>query len=411
VVRALGAAAGRTPCHLVGGVVRDRLTDAPNQDFDVTVPRGAQAIAERLADALPARLVRLGGDRFAAIRLVGDGFQVDLWDRRGNSLEADLYRRDFTINSIAVALTGEVIDPLGGRDDLRDGLLRANRESSFEEDPLRVLRLVRFAARGYRVEAKTARSARRAAPAIARVAAERVREELRLTLTARDGESALRWLAELGLYPALWVGGVPAESRPTGLARAAHKLERRLAKSSVTPSEAALARHALLVSALSDESAATEATLRRLARRGLLSRHERRQIEPLVGHTPPPRSEPARRRFLHAAGPGWRLAVAVRSALADPTERRRWDRLAGSLEHLAATSPDLFDPAPLLDGDEIRALAGLEPGPELGRRVAALRAAQVEGKVRTRTEAVEWARQGARRRSALGRARRSSAAD
>src|SRR5580693_3366996 len=115
-VRALAAACGATECHLVGGVLRDRLLGLPSPDLDAVVAGRGQEIAERLAAALPARLVPLGGKDFAAYRLVADGWVLDLWDRAGTSLRQDLARRDFTVNAMALALgagppgAGEVED-------------------------------------------------------------------------------------------------------------------------------------------------------------------------------------------------------------------------------------------------------------------------------------------------------------
>src|SRR5947199_7221350 len=105
-VRALLAAverAGSGPCHLVGGALRDRLLGLSSQDFDAVVSGHGREIAEAMAAALPARFVPLGGKEFAAYRLVAEGFVLDLWDRAEMSLEEDLGRRDFTVNSFAYA--------------------------------------------------------------------------------------------------------------------------------------------------------------------------------------------------------------------------------------------------------------------------------------------------------------------
>ncbi|MGH9362036.1 MAG: CCA tRNA nucleotidyltransferase, partial [Thermoanaerobaculia bacterium] len=132
-------------CHLVGGVLRDRLLGLPVKDLDAVVAGGGEQVAARLADELPARLVRLGGKEFAAFRLVARRWVLDLWDREGTSLERDLARRDFTVNSFAWApASGELADPFGGLDDLARRLLRATTPESFAGDPLRVLRLPRL---------------------------------------------------------------------------------------------------------------------------------------------------------------------------------------------------------------------------------------------------------------------------
>ena len=88
VALALRDAAADTPCHLVGGLLRDRLLGVAGSDFDAVVEARGRQIGERLARDLPARLVHLGGKAFAAYRLAGDGFTLDIWDRQGQELHA-----------------------------------------------------------------------------------------------------------------------------------------------------------------------------------------------------------------------------------------------------------------------------------------------------------------------------------
>ncbi len=111
-VRTLLAASEGVECHLVGGVLRDRALGLPCHDIDAVVAGRGKEIAERLAVALPARLVLLGGKEFASYRLVADEVEVDLWDREAMTLHQDLARRDFTVNSFALdPRTGELVDP------------------------------------------------------------------------------------------------------------------------------------------------------------------------------------------------------------------------------------------------------------------------------------------------------------
>jgi hypothetical protein len=231
VVRQLVAACGPTPCHLVGGILRDAALGLATHDLDVVVAGGGRQIAETLAASLPARFVPLGGKEFAAFRLVmapaapmppttprvqstpsatsEPPLVIDIWDREASSLHDDLARRDLTINSIAVeALTGVVIDPFGGLADLQRRLLRATTADSFAGDPLRVLRLARLDQQlpGFTVEPSTLGLARASSPALATVAAERIRDELWRILAHPDAARGLRRIADLRLYPDLWLG-------------------------------------------------------------------------------------------------------------------------------------------------------------------------------------------------------------
>jgi tRNA nucleotidyltransferase (CCA-adding enzyme) len=163
----LRAAAAGVPLFLVGGAVRDLLLGRDPVGLDVAVEGDAAALARRL-----------GGDVLehepfmTAATQLGD-WQIDLTSTRSESypqpgalpevrpasLTEDLPRRDFTINAIAWPLQGEaeLIDPLGGRDDLAAGLLRVLHERSFVDDPTRALRAARYAARlGFEPEPETA---------------------------------------------------------------------------------------------------------------------------------------------------------------------------------------------------------------------------------------------------------------
>ncbi len=153
--------------YLVGGAVRDRLLGLPVRERDwVVVGATAQSLLDlgfrRVGRGFPVFLHPQTGEEYALARQerkTGAGYRGFSVDASATiTLEQDLRRRDLTINAIAETLDGEIIDPYGGRDDLRAGLLR-HVSSAFREDPVRVLRTARFAARlsthGFRIADKT----------------------------------------------------------------------------------------------------------------------------------------------------------------------------------------------------------------------------------------------------------------
>ncbi len=407
LARALDSARGATPCHLVGGALRDRLLDRPSPDLDAVVAGDGEGIAARLAERLPARLVRLGGDRFASFRLVGAGFVLDLWDRGAQSLEADLARRDLTVNSMALEVAGGTLaDPFGGAGDLRRRRLRATTARSFDDDPLRVLRLARLASEleGFEIEPATADLARRAAPRLAGCAGERVREEIARTLAAGDGAGAVRRLAALDLYPGLWLGRPGVSGTPGEAAAEIAAADRALARlgerrGSAAPGEAAAAppapsaaRAALLFANLRPAGPeAPAAALRRFRRARYLTTREARRLAALMALERLPASEPERRWFLHSTGDDWRQAAAFLAARAGG-DAAASAALADLAETARACGDEVFRPAPLLDGHEAAAIAEIPPGPRLGEILADLERAQVEGRVRTRAEAARLVR-------------------
>jgi putative nucleotidyltransferase with HDIG domain len=200
---------------LVGGCVRDILLGHPPTDYDVAT----DATPEEVMTLFPNSLAV--GAQFGVIAVYRDGrkvevatFRADVGYSDGRHPDAvvfartpkeDVQRRDFTINGLLMRHdTGEVLDYVGGQDDLRAGLIRAIGEPDrrFREDKLRLLRAVRFAARfGFKIEPETFDAIRRHAHEINQVSAERLRDELTKLLTEGAARRGLELLDETGLLP------------------------------------------------------------------------------------------------------------------------------------------------------------------------------------------------------------------
>jgi tRNA nucleotidyltransferase/poly(A) polymerase len=392
-VQALISVSDGVELHLVGGVLRDRALGLPVHDFDAVVSGQGREISERLAGILPARLVLLGGKEFAAYRLVGEEDVVDIWDRAGTTLHQDLARRDFTINSFAFDLrTQEVSDPFNGLGDLERKILRATTPESFTGDPLRVLRLPRLLLRlpGFTVEPDTVGLAKRSSPGLAGIASERVREELLLLFDHPDAARGLTLLLELDLYPGLWLGR-PGEPGPPGLALSElgtlPSIVRELR--SHAPSAVVDTRAARLASVFANLPGDRPLdALERFQDAGYLTRSLAMDVARLLRLAGLPEDDLGRRRFLHQAGALWATAACFLAARA-AAHGRRWRHILPHLGELAwREGENLFDPPRLLDGAEVQALLGVSPGPDVGRALQAVRDAQVDGKIRTKEEAI-----------------------
>lgn len=391
-VRSLIAAAEGVELHLVGGVLRDRALGLPVHDFDAVVSGRGREISERLAEILPARLVLLGGKEFAAYRLVGEDVVVDVWDRAGTTLHEDLARRDFSINSFAFDLrTREVADPFNGLGDLNRRILRATTSDSFSGDPLRVLRLPRLLLRlpGFTADPDTLLLAKRSAQGLSEVAAERVRDELDFLFADPDAARGLTLLLELDLYPGLWLGRPGEPGRPglvlaeVGALPDAIRELRDRAPHVGAQVDARIARLASLFANLPERSA-----LERFRDAGYLTRSTAAEVALLLELPGLPEDEVGRRRFLHRAGALWPTAAAFLAARAAARGLSWRPALAPLVDLARREGAALLDPPRLLGGAEVQEILGVPAGPAVGRALAAVLAAQVDGKVRTREEAV-----------------------
>jgi tRNA nucleotidyltransferase (CCA-adding enzyme) len=204
--------AGRMPAYLVGGVVRDLLLGRQVADLDVAVEGDVEALGDLAGFSLERDGLFLTG------RLEQAGVKVDVARARAENYPApgalpevrpapiteDLARRDFTINAMALPLNSSdaLLDPHGGLEDLRGGLLRVLHERSFVDDPTRALRAARYAARfRFELEPETAQLLRDTD--LSTVSEDRTDNELRRIAAEEEPAAALRLLVEWGVMPSL----------------------------------------------------------------------------------------------------------------------------------------------------------------------------------------------------------------
>jgi poly(A) polymerase len=186
---------------LVGGAVRDLLLGREVHDWDIAVARDAIRLARATADRLKADVYVLDADLDVARVLAGDTM-IDFARLRDADLDRDLAGRDFTINALAIDLgqPDRIIDRFNGQPDLEDGVIRAIDETSFTDDPVRLLRAVRQSASlAMAIDPQTAEWIKLHAALIANASAERVRDELNKLLAEGDTADNLLLLDAFGL--------------------------------------------------------------------------------------------------------------------------------------------------------------------------------------------------------------------
>jgi tRNA nucleotidyltransferase (CCA-adding enzyme) len=223
VQRLLSAADVTDRLYLVGGPVRDLLLGAPSLDVDICVEGRVDKLLETLGSS-DLRVIRHA--RFLTATVHSGGFAVDLATARAETYERpgalpsvrpatvreDLLRRDFSINALALVLTGEnpgeLLDPAGGEADLRAGVVRVLHDESFRDDATRILRAARYEARlGFRLEPRTEELLRRDVSYLDTISGARVHHELSRTFAEAAPERALARLHGFGalarIHPAL----------------------------------------------------------------------------------------------------------------------------------------------------------------------------------------------------------------
>lgn len=204
-----------SPAYLVGGSVRDVLLGKPPKDYDFTTSLLPNDIEQLIRDN--GLKPHLSGKRFGTIGCRIDGhhieittFRTEAYDGKSrkpsvefvHDITADLARRDFTINAMAIREPDHIIDPFGGQQDLADGVIRAvnNPHERFREDPLRMLRAGRLAGQlGFTIHADTVHGAKRHADKILRISKERWVRELDMMLLQPSPRQALQYLADTRL--------------------------------------------------------------------------------------------------------------------------------------------------------------------------------------------------------------------
>lgn len=386
---------------LVGGAVRDLLLGNTQLDFDILVEGEGIPLATAIGAHLGAHVVahpkfhtakvELPDHRrldFATARTEYYPYPAALPTTEHSSVREDLYRRDFTMNALAMQINGEepgrLLDPFGGNRDLADAIIRVLHTLSFVEDPTRILRAVRFEARfAFRMEERTEALARHAIQMelLDRVSGERIRAEF-LQLFARPyPESALRRMDDLGILTAL-----ESSWHLTGPAPEYGRIEEALlwAETEQTVASHLLERphQRLLLIFTRLDPAAAERLARRLRLRQREISYARRaaQLSPLIFALEQEALPPsAIDTLLHD------LPIPICLLLLSLTDNHAvWERVKTYL-----TTWRLF--APLVTGEDLKRL-GIPHGPFYSRLIHDLRAAHLDGHIATAAEALSLAK-------------------
>ena len=386
---------------LVGGAVRDALLGrrAEYLDLDFVLPAEAVQTARKLAEQYKAGFVVLDAERQIA-RVVFDQATVDLAQQEGDSLETDLYRRDFTVNAIAYnPHTSKFIDPLQGIVDCRAGIIRMVSPSNLQDDPLRLLRAYRQAAQlGFTIEPTTQSTIRKLAPLLAQVAAERVQVELGYLLKSPQGTPWLKAAWEDNLLET-WFPKATDQGL-TQVAAIDHSavvleetwpnlgVELRAPVGGKSTSLVSLAKLANLLPTVPD---AAEEQLLNLK----YSRAEMRIVVTALKHLPQLLSYatlamPIQQQYFFFQGVG---AVFPALAVLAVASGMPVDKIALLINRYLNPDDQVAHPTPLVTGKDLMRSLNLPAGPQIGKILSAIGVARAEGRISAATEALELASQ------------------
>ncbi len=192
--------------YIVGGTVRDILLERDTKDLDIAIKGDVSKIAKEFAYTIDASCVTLD-EEFAIMRVIKGQQWIDISRMRCDSLFIDLSERDLTINAMAIPLNSledaksSLIDIYNGVEDLAGGLLRMVSEENFIKDPLRIIRVFRFAVTlDFAIEGGTLQAAKRLVPLIGSVAYERIAEELRIIFLSPHSSSVVSLMTQLKVF-------------------------------------------------------------------------------------------------------------------------------------------------------------------------------------------------------------------
>ncbi len=364
--------------YLVGGIVRDLFLGRTNLDLDLVVEGSAIDLAQRLMQIKPGKVTT--HPRFNTAKIQWDRWSIDLVTARSEtyakpgalpmvkpgSLSDDLFRRDFTINTMAICLRprdyGRLIDLYRGEDDLKHKLLRVLHDKSFIDDATRIWRGLRYEQRlNFQLEPTTLQLLKRDTPMLDTISGDRMRHELELMLKEESPERTLRRAQELGvlrwLHPSLRGNGWLAQ-----------KLEQARELTSPNPPPAGLYL-ALLAYSLTEKETEQLISRLRLTKSLAQTLRDTTSLKSALRSLANPELTPSRiYRLLHGYTT---LAITANSLAAEsPLAHQHIQLFLNKLRYVKSA----------LTGDDLKRM-GIAPGPHIKETLNLLHEARLDGNV------------------------------
>lgn len=364
--------------YIVGGAVRDEILEKPIEDVDIASSARPEQVRRLFAKTIPVGVEH----GTVVVRHNHRSYEVttfreeeDYEDHRRpssvtfvSSLHEDLKRRDFTMNAMAMSAAGEMIDPFGGREDLKACLIRTVglAKDRFQEDPLRMMRAVRFAGQlSFEIEDKTEQALRQSAEDLRYISVERVTGEFEKLLMGQNTKKGFSVLASSGLYAYL-----------PGM-RGCEQQLRRLADVEFSPLRELRERWAAVSEILNIESVSS------WLRKWKLSNHKVNEVMAILD------------TLRQLEGENWTPFLVYESGIKMAKSAERVRAILEKVQADVRFIQQIYDALPIknrgelsVNGNDLMAWFQKGPGPWISEQVEAVEKAVIDGKVRNDKEEI-----------------------
>jgi poly(A) polymerase len=427
----------RVPFFLVGGHLRDLWLGRESNDYDFALPREASFFVGVIEETFQIRFFRAGKDETTTFRIIKDDLSMDITFFQGKDIEEDLSRRDFRINTLAYSLKDEAWHWANGAlEDVENRRIRVVSDRSIDQDPLRMLRAIRYLCtlEGFSMDQDLKAEVASKTDRILNVPAERIKVELDHILLSPRRDTGARTLYETGLLLTLF----PELKGLQGLRQDEHhhldslshtllaiekipwaiEWMRSKAKDlSFSEDDILCLGYAILFHDIGKQDTMSVDTMGKVhfyshenfssqAAQGILERlrfsnPEQDTILCLIRNhmripnLPRETRETALKRLVHQIGDRTPLLVlhclADKEAARGPLSCQNDDVVEKHCHHLLELfkQQEILHPPSLVSGDDVMAL-GYSPGPRVGQILGLIRQKQVEGEIKTREEALAF---------------------
>ena len=432
----------KAPLFLVGGYLRDLLLGTPGKDYDFVLPKDASLFIETIEGALRLRFFKVGKEEMntATYRIVKEGMSVDLTFLQGETIEEDLRRRDFTVNTVAFSLQDETFHWVeGALEDFEQKLIHTVSKQSIDQDPLRMLRAIRYVCTldGFAMADELREEISFKREMIASLPGERIKAELDQIFLSPQPATGMKSLYESGLLLTLFpeLRGLEAlgQNEHHHLNVLSHTLlvveripwasewvARKNQAIFLNQEDRLSLYHAALFHDIGKQDTYSEdgkgrihfyhhesfsvQAAERIMERLRFSTLMKKKILHLVSHhmrilnLSPEVRETALKRLVHQIGDVTPLLVLL--TLADKEASR--GILSIQIDEVVENhclrilelfkEKDIVHPPPFITGHDVMAL-GYSPGPRVGQVLNFIRQRQVEGEIKNREEALRILRE------------------